>query len=467
MRAKRLCTEFHRSNRGAIAVVFAIMIVPLLAAVSFAVDTAATSYGRAALRGAADDATLAAARALSRNRGLSPAQATAIARARFDEVASRFGRFRLDAFVLTPTPDGDGYELAIDGGFKPIFGAFAGTEDIGVVVDTEARFLASKALEAALVLDTTFSMSERGKIVTLRQAASDMANRLMTPDADVTMSVVPFQQYVNVGTSRRGAAWLDAPLDRTERRCRNTYPNARRSQCTTQRTTCTSTRDGVTRTRSCTRRSCANVDRGDPVETCNVRTTRWEGCVGSRPAPLDAEDADFDATRVPGLLGVSCGPEILPLTDSLSEVNRSISALAANGDETYIASGVAWGLRALTSNEPFSEGDEETAFEAAGWLKALVLMTDGENTVSATYPRHDGNDAATANAKTLAACDAAKARDVETYTIAFEVSDAATLDLLRDCASAPSNFYDAGDAAALTTAFQSIADRLRNLALTR
>ena len=70
--------------------------------------------------------------------------------------------------------------------------------------------------------------------------------------------------------------------------------------------------------------------------------------------------------------------KITPLTDTRSTVTTAIDALAANGN-TVIPAGLLWGWRVLSSTAPFTEG---AAYSDEKWVKAVVLLTDGENDVS-------------------------------------------------------------------------------------
>ncbi|MBO9589360.1 pilus assembly protein TadG-related protein [Devosia sp.] len=84
-----------------------------------------------------------------------------------------------------------------------------------------------------------------------------------------------------------------------------------------------------------------------------------------------------------GTQGFSSGPNadctrtaILPLTNVPKTVIDTIGGMTAEGG-TNIHEGAAWGFRALTPTEPFTEGG---AFEDKSIKKVMIIMTDGENT---------------------------------------------------------------------------------------
>jgi hypothetical protein len=133
--------------------------------------------------------------------------------------------------------------------------------------------------------------------------------------------------------------------------------------------------------------------------------------------------------------------------------------MTANG-ETYIAPGLLWGWRLLSHNPPFADG-----LPAGSAKKILVLMTDGANTYSASYPEHHNTDVAAANDKLAKVCAAAKTGGLTLYTIAFQVTDTTIQNVLSQCATGVPYYYNAQTNADLQAAFTSIGAQLTNLRL--
>lgn len=84
-----------------------------------------------------------------------------------------------------------------------------------------------------------------------------------------------------------------------------------------------------------------------------------------------------------GAQGFSAGPNadctrtpILPLTNVPKTVIDTINSMTAEGG-TNIHEGTAWGFRALTPGEPFTEGGDSADKSIK---KVMIIMTDGENT---------------------------------------------------------------------------------------
>ena len=70
------------------------------------------------------------------------------------------------------------------------------------------------------------------------------------------------------------------------------------------------------------------------------------------------------------------------------------------------------------------------------------------------------------SSKTADLCADVKRDDIEVYTIAYGLSDNTTLNLLQDCASDPSKFFNAQTNTALSSAFAQIGSELTVLRIT-
>lgn len=194
--------------------------------------------------------------------------------------------------------------------------------------------------------------------------------------------------------------------------------------------------------------------------------------------------ASIDETG-PDTLGPNkaCPDPILPLSNTKSTVIDKIDSLSHwNGSGTNTAEGIAWGMRVLTPGAPFTQGSTDPKAR-----RVLVLMTDGVNNIDpssdtslnsewSTYgnlgqgrvlpPTYDGFRSH-ANTRMQRACEIAKSKNIDIYTVAFNVSDEATLALLRDCASQPPYAYSASTAQEMVEAFGAIGRSLTELRLSR
>ena len=470
---------FNRSERGNIAMLFALTLIPLLIFAGVSVDFLNNQRAQSSVSQGVDAALLAAARARASDRSLSDAKIREIAwrvfRSNVPE-ASSFGIDEEDFNLSIPRAGSDdAFALSVTGALNTAILAIIGRDSLPIAVSAEARIGQPRTLEVALVLDNTFSMAG-SRIAALKSAASGLAETIMEDDANGAMiALVPFSQYVNVGLQNRDAPWLDVARDRTSRVtenvCRRNNPNLRRRDCTPVTRTCTRLRDGVEESYECEELVCPNSE-GEAVETCADETREvqvvWNGCVGSRNYPFNVQDRQYDARRVPGLLEIECTQPITPLTDNRAAVLAAIQGMTIQGDDTYIPTGFVWGYRALSPIAPFDEGVTYEQIEQDGGQKVLIVMSDGANTVSASFPEHNERDRGlSADRIFIETCDAAKADGIEVYSIAFEVDNSAISELLERCASSSDQFFDAEDADALEDTFQRIASSLVELALTR
>ena len=274
------------------------------------------------------------------------------------------------------------------------------------------------------MLDNTGSMAQHGKIASLKKAAKSFVSDMLalnTKSADlVKIGLVPFADYVNVGTDYEGASWIDVP------------------------------------------NSSRGWGRG------RGSRSKWDGCVGSRSYPLNLEDGSY-STPVPGVLDTNCPRPITPLSEDEQLLTKQINSFSPQG-YTYIPAGLVWGLRVLSAQEPFTQGLTQAQADEKRVKKAVILMTDGENTVSkdSRTAYHDGYDVNQTNTWTSTMCDNIKKQNVLVYTMTFG-SDVppATKALIRSCASDPAYYFDAANGDNLNAAFANIAASLSKLYLSQ
>jgi len=147
--------------------------------------------------------------------------------------------------------------------------------------------------------------------------------------------------------------------------------------------------------------------------------------------------------------------------------------MSVRGD-TYIPAGLTWAYRLMTPDAPFTNtGAFKGAFNE-GTFKSIVLMSDGANSRSPRYRNnpsigkdHYGGNQNKANQYTAEACAEIKSKGIEIYTIAFEVTDDDTIDMLGLCATSPDHAYVATDAAKLKDTFKTIASEFKTVRLKR
>jgi hypothetical protein len=297
-------------------------------------------------------------------------------------------------------------------------------------------------LEVALALDNTGSMLG-SKLAELKIAANLLVDKVVagsTPGR-VKFGLVPFSQFVNVGTTYRGATWLSVPNDGVQ--TVNVCSPAVGLPTVCQRTTCSGTIPAP--------------------NTCGPVTVNhtWNGCVGSR-APSDFVSRATGANPIPGIPDVTCSAQLARLSSNPNDVKTKINNMVAEG-WTYIPAGLMWGWRVLSPDAPFSDG----ATADRNHKKIIVLMTDGENTKSQNGQDHDGEVPSDADSNLARLCQEVKRDNIEVYTVSFQVPTPTIKAILATCSSGGGHYFDAVTANDLNTAFDAIAVNIIKLALTK
>lgn len=185
---------------------------------------------------------------------------------------------------------------------------------------------------------------------------------------------------------------------------------------------------------------------------------------------------------------------IVPMTYKRANVEAGITAMAAAGN-TLIAEGVAWGWRVLSPTEPFTKVEGSASFSAdtistyhhPRWLKIMVIMTDGDNDISAgvdtlngtTYtaygrgkePLANNRFGTTSNSSNMPAldtamseaCAKAKAEGIELYVTSFGSGvSSSTRAKLQACATDADNYQHASSSADLSAFFNHIGQDVLN-----
>lgn len=161
---------------------------------------------------------------------------------------------------------------------------------------------------------------------------------------------------------------------------------------------------------------------------------------------------------------------ILPLTsdqDALLEaVDPDDDTVMFPHGNTLGNIGMAWGGRLISPEAPFEEG---AAWDNPYWKKAIVMMTDGDNTENGTYSSfwftNKNNMTVTKfNQRFEETCEDLKEKGVTIYTITFTsaINDD-TKDYYRRCATSEDQYYDAPTQGELIDVFHQIARELSNI----
>ena len=151
---------------------------------------------------------------------------------------------------------------------------------------------------------------------------------------------------------------------------------------------------------------------------------------------------------------------IQPLSENKGALKAQIDSYNASGwTAGHLGAAWAWYLISPqwssiwpTASQPVGYGDTET-------IKAVILMTDG--IFNTQYENGNGNSSNQARS----VCDEMKNAGVAVYAVAFQAPSSAE-QLLQDCSSGSSHYFEAENGDELSQAFQNIAKQLNNLRLT-
>lgn len=343
-----------------------------------------------------------------------------------------------------------------------------GYETLTVSAATEIE-RSTSGLELVLVLDNTGSMSGTG-ITALKSAASSLLDILFGDKAtaeNLYVGIVPFSQTVNIGTSH--ASWLT-------------------SGSVAALNWGTTTWGGCVEART-------NYDTTDATpSTARFAPYYWEDSSGNdwiTTTTTTKNGKTTTTTTYSSNLGTSLGPnkycpaEVTPMTSTKATLVSALTSMKAVG-QTHINFGAVWGWRMLSPKwRGLWGGDMDTFslpldYNTTGMNKAVVIMTDGENTMtSSIYTAYGwlsegrlGTTSATTavtklNSRLSTVCTAMKNAGIVVYTVAFNNPGTSVQSLLKSCATQNSYYFNSPTASELKTAFKQIGDSLSSLRVSK
>ena len=478
--------RFLGEERGNAAVIFAFVLLPLLAGTGLAIDSMLAFTVEERLQKSLDAAGLAAGNTVDPN-NIEPD-----ARAFFN---SNFGEAPDLATVTGPnvqvSPDGTEITLTASATMPTRFMHLFGQDSVTVNA-TSVINRATRGMELVLVLDNTHSMVlYEDRMGALQRAAKDLVDIVYgnrTSVLDLWVGVVPYAATVNIGTAN--IAFLSA----TDRVHDSSSPFAPDS---------------------------------------------WGGCVLARPAPRDQTDdppsvARFSSYLYPDVTyptiteayykpiynnnwgtdvspssrkktenaygpywsgwgpNVGCPPPITPLVAQKGQIVSAINAMKPwDRWGTEINMGLVWGWRVLSPRWrglwSGSPAQLPLDYNTPNMDKVIVALTDGDNEMP-FYPPPDGTippysayetpanlgastrDGAIAalNSRTRAVCNAIRGAGIILYTITVgSQASSQGKNLMRDCASSSAHYFHSPNGGTLQMVFRSIGSQLANLRIAR
>lgn len=436
-------------RKGNVAVLFALSLIPIVGATGAAVDYSLANASRTSMQKALDATALALAKLMPLTQAQLNTQGWQIFQANLGNIAVQLGESNLQI----TTPSTGKLVLNVTGQYQPAITGVIGVNNFPVGAHAEVTW-GIKKLELALALDNTGSMNSSNKMTELKKAAKNLIDTLQLAaknPGDVKISIVPFHIQTKVGTASVNANWLRWDIWEAE----NGSCNKSGSSYNTQ-SSCEAAKV-CTRSQYTSRNSCQN-NGGSWVDATWTPANRntWTGCVEDRDQNHDALDTlpTTTATKFPAIQCTYSLTEITPLNYNWTDLKTRIDAMQPSGN-TNVTIGLAWAWHSLTPSVPLTEA----AVPSQDLSKFIILMTDGDNTQNRWSSSQNS-----INPRTALACTNAKAAGIRIYTIRVIDGNA---DLLRNCASDPSMYYDVQSASDLTSVFNAIGGQLANLHLSQ
>jgi len=465
-------------RRGGVAIIFALLLVPLTGLAGIAIDSLILFSVESRLQRALDAAGLAAGRAISEGEISSEAQAFFSS-----NLGSAGGLAAIDPVTVAYAPDAEQLNLSVTARVPSYLMRVLGRDETELRLETVID-LAVRQMELVLVMDNTGSMRSGGMINAMKDAARELVDIVTggrESNPNLWMGLVPYVASVNIGAHRTGWLAPGDPVFGVE------VTTGKGKKKTTQ-----------------------TVDPFAPAS--------WKGCVMARPAPLDETDdppgaAPFVSYFYPAASdnvwppidernsaqnngtgpNLGCGPAITPLRQSRSAVIAAIEAMQPwHRGGTTGNLGLVWGWRVLSPRWRGLWGGATPAelpldHDVLDSDKVVVLLTDGDNQFYDHPPSGPSGSDFTAygrlhdfgfaslgagrdeiNQRMSRICRAMKDEGIILYTITFgSTPNTATQDLYRGCASNPAQYFHSPGSSELAGAFRAIGRQLATLRLAR
>lgn len=492
--------RYHRCEDGAVLPLIGVASIALVATMGLAIDAGRAALVHAKLLTSADASGLAIGARMSTT-DLN-AEAAKFVNANFP---AGYAGATVTSVTATANDDGSVITVNASATMPTTLLRLVGYNSVDLDVTSETTRAVS-GLELVLALDNTGSMVlPASKLASLKTAANDLLDIVFGDDGvadDLYVGVVPFSQAVNIGTGK--SAWISA----------NTFDwgeNADGSNhawagCVADRGNGRDQTDDPPSTQKFPAyyyKDVLDVDQMDRYSDANYTINDWRDwhyvngqcikmknnkCAQYEQVRVYDYEISFQRAESDRTPNKYCPARVTPMTSSKSTVATAINNMKATG-ATHINLGAVWGWRMLSPRwRDLWGGEMDTedlplAYNTPRMNKALVLMTDGDNTMydwsyfySAYGTLSDGKLGTTSDVSAAeeelddrlsAVCSSMKNAGIIVYTVSFGTVAAETKTLLQSCATQAAYYFHSPTGAALRTAFKTIGDSLANLRVSK
>jgi hypothetical protein len=348
------------------------------------------------------------------------------------------------------TANGSQVVINASSNVKANFMGLMGITTMKVAVDSQVKWGNTK-LRVALVLDTTGSMADDGKMTALKSATKGLLTQLQNAasvNGDVYVSIIPFSKDVNVGSSNYNSSWIDW----------TDWEDDNGHDTSTQ--TCTTTKTGKN---GKTKKKCTTTTTWVPD---NHNT--WNGCITDRDKDYDQSviaptgNASDNPTKLyPAEQYDSCPLAMMGLSYNWSSMNSLVDQMYPNG-MTNQPIGLVWGWLSLVGGGPLTAPSKDSNYT---YQDVIVLMSDGLNTENRWSSSQNQIDKRMYDSSQNGegTCANIKATGVTIYTIHVNTGGDPMSTLLQNCASSPDKFWMVTSSSGLGTVFSAIGTNLTKL----
>jgi Flp pilus assembly protein TadG len=434
--------KFGAAQGGNIVITFALTTIPVIGLVGAAVDYSRANSAKSAMQAAVDATALMLSKEVTT---LTPAQITQKANAYF---AALFNRTEVTNIAITPvytTSGGSQVVLTGTGTVPTSFSKVMGFKQLSINVSSTVRWGSSR-LRVALVLDTTGSMNDAGKIGALKTATKNLLSQLQgaaAQNGDVYVSIIPFSKDVNVDPVNYNATWIDwTDWDNNNGTCSGGWGGW-----------------GGWGGGGSTKSSCSGT-------WTHANHNTWNGCVVDRGNSSGPSPANYDENVSPPVAGTpasmfaaeqysDCSDPIMPLSYNWSTMTTLINNLTPNGN-TNQGIGLAHGWMSLVGGGPYPTPPAKDSNYT--YQEIIILLTDGLNTQNRWYTSQSSIDT-----RQAATCANVKAAGITLYTVQVNTGGDPTSTLLQNCASDSSKFFLLTSANDIVATFNQIGTQLSKL----
>ncbi len=506
--SRRLARRLRREKSGNVAMIFALLVIPLTGAIGLAIDMGRIYHVAMHTQGALDAAALAAGRVAQVEKKDTLNKASKSASAYYDQAKptdvlqtsiafapnTQQTEFTVTATSWVRTPFLSVLDLIAPG--TPASDAPPGCKSsfacTKVVSTATAQICLNCSdvgggnaddgtnIEISMMLDVTGSM-DGDKITDLQIAAKDLIDIVVWGDQSKYTSrvaLVPFAPAVNVGAYFTKITGLSDREDNDTSSSKNIHYPTTCFSGGKLKSSCTSSTGQKTynKVKYIAKYAPCVVEReGAGVLVLGQYTDGAPGQLLSSYLPAwNVERSKDNDSSDQMLTTCTPGSAILPLTSDRDKLKATINAFKASGPTAgHLGTAFAWYMLSPNWKNVWPAESEPTPYGTPKVKKIAILMTDGEYNTLLGRQYGDGSAQATTalnNAKTL--CTNMKRSllpgdpNIEVYTIGFKLTTSASKAMLKNCATNPDHYFETSSGEGLKTAFREIALRISRLRLT-